>query len=160
MSNFPAAETNTEFLNMAPFLKENSQLFGSKLITLDHLYSERSSWLFWQRGRKRDCRHWLTFLAHKASGLYSVCSIHVASYIHCGRQETHLMTQGGGEGLTNGSTGHAVLYTSKKADITLNDSPEAKLCNDEIPPQVFSSFFAFENFISTLLCLQKYTHKG
>lgn len=26
-----------------PFLKENSQLFGSKLITLDHLYLERSS---------------------------------------------------------------------------------------------------------------------
>ena len=134
MSNFPAAETNTEFLNMAPSLKENSQLFGSKLITLDHLYSESSSWLFWQR----DGRHWFTFLAHKASGLYSVFSIHVASYVYYVRQGTHLMTQCGGEGMTNGSTGHAIPYTSKKADITLDESPEAKLCNDGIPPQVFA----------------------
>lgn len=52
MSYFPAAETNTEFLNMASSLKESSQLFGSKLITLHHLYSERSSWLFWQRERE------------------------------------------------------------------------------------------------------------
>lgn len=40
--------------------------------------------------------------------------------------------------MTNGSTGHAILYTSKKADITLDESPEAKLCNDGIPPQVFA----------------------
>ena len=62
------------------------------------------------------------------------------------------MTQCWGEGMTNGSTGHAILYTSKKADITLNDSPEAKLCNDGMYPQVFALQYVSVLFSQRQIC--------
>lgn len=88
MSNLPAAETN--ILNTAPSLKESSQLFDSKLITLDPCYPSRRSCGF-LAGRNRYFRYCLPSLptqpqpAPLSDGLHSVCSILVASYTYCVR---------------------------------------------------------------------------